>query len=327
MLTVPKEIQGLHIIASFSGGKDSTALLVALQASGLPFTAVFADTGWEHPLTLEYVDYVAEKLGIVVHKVEKPGGMVARVKHGASFPTRLGRWCTPELKIDPIKKYTHNLRATVGDTAMAVGVRADESAKRATLPELSDDYSIGGLDGYVWRPMLSWTIADVLTTITGAGLKVNPLYQMGMDRVGCFPCIFAGKSEIRAMAKLWPERVDQIEAMEAECVSLKVERNLAERDALLADGWEVASWANVPIGGQMTLLPTQYVKDGKLKRPRYATMVSTMFMPLKPGVPNGIRRIVQWAQDDRGGQIPMWENEARGGCMSWGLCDLPSKKD
>lgn len=45
MLKIPTEIQGLHIVASFNGGKDSAALLVALQRTGVPFTAVFADTG------------------------------------------------------------------------------------------------------------------------------------------------------------------------------------------------------------------------------------------------------------------------------------------
>src|SRR5574343_469346 len=105
MLTLPTEIHGLHIVASFSGGKDSTALLVALQRTGVPFTAVFADTGWEHPATLEYVDEVADKLDITVHKVGVPGGMVARAEYRAGFPGRLQRWCTAELKIEPIRQW------------------------------------------------------------------------------------------------------------------------------------------------------------------------------------------------------------------------------
>ena len=52
-----------HNIISVSGGKDSTALLclaVVLEAPNLQ--AVFADTGHEHPLTYEYVQYLSDWL-------------------------------------------------------------------------------------------------------------------------------------------------------------------------------------------------------------------------------------------------------------------------
>lgn len=289
MLTVPKEIKDLHIVASFSGGKDSTALLVALQASNLPFTAVFADTGWEHPATLEYVDTVARKLGITVHKVGVPGGMVARATTRAGFPTRMARWCTQELKVDPIRQFTAGVREERGDTVAAVGVRADESAKRAELPEVDDDTGKGGWDGYVWRPLLRWTVDDVIRTIRSAGLDVNPLYRMGLDRVGCFPCIFASKAELQTMAQIWPDRVDQIEAIEAEFTALRETRN-----------------AETP--------------------GRYSHPQATFFQSRRPDMqPQGIRELVEWSYTARGGkQFDLFPG-ARGGCMSWGLCDLPAK--
>lgn len=40
------EIRG-PIVASVSGGKDSTAMCLWLQEQGLEFTPVFLDTGWE----------------------------------------------------------------------------------------------------------------------------------------------------------------------------------------------------------------------------------------------------------------------------------------
>lgn len=291
MLTVPEEIEGLHIIASFSGGKDSTALLVALQASGLPFTAVFADTGWEHPATYAYIDEVAAKLGIVVHKVGVAGGMVARAGYRAGFPGRLQRWCTQELKIDPIKAWLSGYEAAAGDTVMALGIRADESEARAKLDELSDDPPGPRSWGrYVWRPLLRWTIDDVLTTIREAGFDVNPLYRMGMDRVGCFPCIFASKAELHAMAEIWPERVDQIEALEADFTRLRAERN--------------------------------EVKPGRYTHPQ-ATFFQSRRADMRP---QGIRELIDWSYTARGGkQYDMFPG-ATGGCMSWGLCDLPSKQ-
>lgn len=58
-------------VVSVSGGKDSTAtLLLALETNWLDdVRAVFADTGNEHPATLEYVAYLAAHLGIEIATV------------------------------------------------------------------------------------------------------------------------------------------------------------------------------------------------------------------------------------------------------------------
>jgi len=41
--------------ASVSGGKDSLAMCLHLQDLGIPYRAVFFDTGWENPDTYQYV--------------------------------------------------------------------------------------------------------------------------------------------------------------------------------------------------------------------------------------------------------------------------------
>lgn len=52
-----------HNIISVSGGKDSTALLLlALEKQTENLQAVFADTGHEHPLTYDYVQYLNKKV-------------------------------------------------------------------------------------------------------------------------------------------------------------------------------------------------------------------------------------------------------------------------
>jgi 3'-phosphoadenosine 5'-phosphosulfate sulfotransferase (PAPS reductase)/FAD synthetase len=55
-LLVPEQVRGLPLIASVSGGKDSTAMMLALIEAKLEFRAVFADTGWEHQITYDYLD-------------------------------------------------------------------------------------------------------------------------------------------------------------------------------------------------------------------------------------------------------------------------------
>ena len=53
----------MKVIVSFSGGKDSlAALLWTREHITNNFTTVFCDTGWEHPLTYEYIHRISDKL-------------------------------------------------------------------------------------------------------------------------------------------------------------------------------------------------------------------------------------------------------------------------
>lgn len=42
------------------------------------------------------------------------------------------------------------------------------------------------------------------------GVPMNPLYAMGANRVGCFPCVFSSKNEIRGMVQYRPHRLNFI---------------------------------------------------------------------------------------------------------------------
>ncbi|MEO3293416.1 phosphoadenosine phosphosulfate reductase family protein [Enterobacter cloacae] len=53
-------------IVSVSGGKDSLAQWLLAIESGVSYTAVFADTGHEHPQTMEYLDYLESRLEKIV---------------------------------------------------------------------------------------------------------------------------------------------------------------------------------------------------------------------------------------------------------------------
>lgn len=93
-----------------------------------------------------------------------------------------------------------------------VGIRNDESEARANAPEWewSDTF-----DCWVWRPLVKWSEQDVIDIHTRHGLAPNPLYLRGASRVGCWPCIFARKSEIRRLEGT-PDRIEEIAALEAE---------------------------------------------------------------------------------------------------------------
>lgn len=203
----------VRVAVSVSGGKDSTAVALLLREQGVPFEAVFADTGWEADVTYRYLDEVLEPLfGPIVRvrasillppdleedaaRIEAMLGrtspMVRRILQHLTFPRRTMRWCTQELKLAPLRDHHQQLAAQGMTVVVAVGVRADESEKRAAAQE----WDIGEpLDAIVWRPIVRWTLDDVIAMLRRHGVAPNPLYLRGASRVGCWPCIHASKVE------------------------------------------------------------------------------------------------------------------------------------
>lgn len=130
----------LHIV-KFSGGKDSLATLLTVMAT-VPresIRVVFCDTGWEHPDTYAYLDYVEALSGLPIVRVKSrqyPGGLPDMVRHRKRFPSLKQRFCTEELKVRPGIDYV--LEQT-DDVTIYQGVRADESPSRAMLKR-NDEY-------------------------------------------------------------------------------------------------------------------------------------------------------------------------------------------
>lgn len=264
--------------------------MLALVEAGIEFRAVFADTGWEAPETYAYLDLLRTRIGPidVVRAASKgdgsePSAMVDRIRYRAGFPARMQRWCTSELKIEPLRAYHDALGV---ETVSAVGIRADESSSRSRMVELDDDSEWGG---WIWRPLLRWSVEDVLEIHRRHGVPVNPLYQRGHDRVGCYPCIFARKEEIRLVADHAPDRITQIRELEQEATKLRAERNAATPGRY---SYEVASFFQTR------------TRDGGS-------------MPIDD--------VVAWSRTARGGKLPLLLDVPTGGCFRWGLCEKPTE--
>lgn len=295
-IALPDAGLGLLVVASVSGGKDSTALMLACREAEIPFLPVFADTGWEAPESYEYLATLERVLGITFARVGFAGGMRAKIRQRAGFPARMQRWCTRELKLDAIREYHDRVAEEHDtDTVSAVGIRADESPSRALAAEWEYSPEWGG---YVWRPLLKWTIADVLAIHHRHGVPIHPLYKRGHSRVGCWPCIFADKEEIRLWAEHDPASVAEVRALELECEQLRAERN-AETPGRYKH--QVASFFQ----------SREATKDATGKRVYLAVHVD---------------RVVEWANTDRGGkQLALIREEPDGGCFRWGLCEPPTR--
>lgn len=281
------------VIASVSGGKDSAALSLWLKENDVPHRRVFADTGWEHASTYDYLrGELTRVLGPIDEVRSKVGGMVEWIRKKGMFPSRLRRFCTTELKVRPLIAYIQKAQDEAGEVINAVGIRAAESKARSSLPEYEwqPDY-----DCDVWRPLIRWSEQDVIDTHHRHGLRPNPLYLKGAQRVGCFPCIFARKAEVRLVADLAPGRIEEIRALEAEVTE-------AARARADANGERAA----MTYDGQRSFF------HGKLSR---------------EGRPYPIDTIVEWSRTSAGGTQYLLLDDQPEGCVRWGLCEAGNDDD
>ena len=112
------------------------------------------------------------------------------------FPTNRARFCTEWLKRDTFVEYVDSVIQQEGRPVVVwQGVRRDESDKRKNAKKIERM----GRKYYNFRPISDWTAKDVFRCITSHGLDPNPLYAT-LGRVGCAPCIYATKGDVRLLA-------------------------------------------------------------------------------------------------------------------------------
>jgi 3'-phosphoadenosine 5'-phosphosulfate sulfotransferase (PAPS reductase)/FAD synthetase len=199
-----------------SGGKDSTALLLFMvHESGIPLeqlSVTFTDTLWEEDRTYKQVNILNDRV-FPITWIGGNLGFFELARKKKRFPARRARFCTQELKMKPSKAWIDSLSALGFHVIPVSGVRAEESEDRKKLPEWGNP-----LDSYYglqeWRPLLAWLIERIWLMHRRYGVPRNELYDLGFNRVGCFPCINSNKKDIRMTAKLFPQRIDTLREME-----------------------------------------------------------------------------------------------------------------
>ena len=342
-------------IVSVSGGKDSTATaLLAVEQGIQNLSFVFADTGNEHQVTYDYIDYLSTVLPNPIRRVR--GNFDAKIAHRRNyiranwgsalyeiftgqgdshqqasdktyaaivraskalkptgnpfldlclwkgrFPSRMAQFCTQELKSRVLDDQVVFPAAKQFDRVVSwQGIRRDESTRRRAA--LKDEMIFGNADTgaglWVHRPIVDWTAADVFDYHRANGVKWNPLYEQGMGRVGCMPCINSTKNELREIAQRFPEEIER-----------------------LADWEDIVSQASKR--GASTFFVAKIVSDARGEDYSLDDFSITHKT-------HGIHAAVEWANTPKGGrlggnQIPLFEVDAVQDvpvCSSiYGLCE------
>lgn len=247
-------------IVSLSGGKDSVAMWLWAIREGLDPIAVYIDTGWEWDGHHEHLDALERRVA-KIHRIAPAMSFEDQVDKHKTFPSMVRRWCTESLKLAPFRLWLDDYRdKSRCDVRVLLGIRHDESRarQRAVEREWSDYY-----DCEVWRPILAWSVADVVGEHTKSGVPMHPLYHLGAERVGCWPCVMSGKNEIRLVADVDPARIDRIRAMESHIGATMFTRDRRAEKSRCGDEGpsvvpapidEVVAWAHTDRGGHQYLL-------------------------------------------------------------------------
>jgi len=178
------------------------------------------------------------------------------------FPSRRAQFCTDFLKTRPLVEYQLDLLREPGDAVWSwQGVRYGESSNRAHLRgtgACAKTFEDRGGGIFVYRPIVRWKASDCFDAMAYFGIKPNPLYRQGMNRVGCMPCINASKDEILEISKRFPEHVDRIAEWE-EVVKMASKRggapffpapNDGRGERVGRDVRAVVRWAHTSRGGK-----------------------------------------------------------------------------
>jgi 3'-phosphoadenosine 5'-phosphosulfate sulfotransferase (PAPS reductase)/FAD synthetase len=110
------------------------------------------------------------------------------------FPSNRSQFCTDYLKKQVFVSFVDDMAQSGQKVVVWQGIRREESDKRKNARL----FERVGPGFYYFRPLIHWTTEDVFRFLDEKGVHPNPLYA-SLGRVGCAPCLFSNKKDIRAM--------------------------------------------------------------------------------------------------------------------------------
>ena len=172
-----RQFKDYDIVIPVSGGKDSAIVALLAKKAKVEFSLVNVDTGAEFKETQEYIDYLEEFFGKEIARVQAP---IKEKYDKLGFEYLEKRYCT----IDKVSTLYSYVREHFDNPVMLVGDRLVESESRLFRARIFRDEFL------VAQPIKFWSFADEQMFAHLEGLKLNPLYDKGFYRIGCYFCPF-----------------------------------------------------------------------------------------------------------------------------------------
>ena len=197
-----------YYIASFSGGKDSTAMVLHMMDLNYPIDEVLnVDTGLEFPEMYEHIEKVKAEIenhGIkyTTLKSKKPFEWFLFEKpidskkygshYGYGWPTSQIRWCTKHLKLELLNKYLKNIDGLV----QYIGLAADEVTRLSRANNQDPTHR---------HPLVEWgwSEQDALQYCYDRGYDWGGLYEK-CRRVSCWCCPLSSIGALKMLYRDYP---------------------------------------------------------------------------------------------------------------------------
>lgn len=190
-----------------SCGNDSVALMQWAHDRHLKHVlVVYNDTGWHHPeweKRIDEVDILAGQMDFCFVRT-KTIGMEQLCEERQITPAFRRQFCTQQLKIAPSLKIMDEHDPDKEATVL-IGVRREESARRATFPEHTEE-SEGHGGRALWAPLVRYSAEQRDSLIKATGLSILPHRSRE-----CFPCIYQRKAGIAEMSEEDILKVERVE--------------------------------------------------------------------------------------------------------------------
>lgn len=196
----------LHIV-SFSGGKDSTAMLLMMLERKMPIDHIlFCDTGKEFDELYDHVDKVERYIGRPITRLKAEHGYEyylyqhekVRGKYkgecGHGWSSMLKRWCTNRLKQVPIREFYKSLNVPKDEKQEYIGIAVDEPKRLKEKPNTH-------------YPLAEWNVTEkeALQYCYDKGFDFGGLYKV-FNRLGCWLCPLQSMNDLYSLYKYHPDK-------------------------------------------------------------------------------------------------------------------------
>lgn len=216
--------EGLKVICSFSGGKDSIVILDLCKKSGINFEAKFFQA-FESPEVLRFIKKEYSEVAFVSPHYS----FYQAFRDRKLFPTKKIRWCCSLYKEGKTKNDAAILGVRRAESigrkdrkVMSIRLKKDRTGDKMKVFE-SHCYSERANSRLELKPIVDWTDKDVWDYIKENNLHYPQLYNEGVKRCGCMFCPLTNIAHNAYYIRKYPKQFLQIVKIAKEVYTPKKE--------------------------------------------------------------------------------------------------------